>query len=88
MSPPSPRFVAFSIKKSLQVVGNIDLLPQKYGANVKVQRKCRESVVYLLDAVRERLVAFYKNTHQKPTRIIVYRDGVSEGQFAEVPLLL
>lgn len=65
-------------------MGNIDLLPQKYGANVKVQRRCRESVVYLLDAVRERLVAFYKNTHQKPTRIIVYRDGVSEGQFAEV----
>ncbi|CAJ0573794.1 unnamed protein product, partial [Mesorhabditis spiculigera] len=66
------------------VVANLDLYPQTYGANVKVQRKCRESVVYLLDAVRERLVAFYKNTHQKPERIIVYRDGVSEGQFAEV----
>ena len=55
-----------------------------YGANVKVQKKCRESVVYLLDAVRERLVQFYKTTQQKPTRIIVYRDGVSEGQFMEV----
>ncbi|VDK26310.1 unnamed protein product [Anisakis simplex] len=55
-----------------------------YGANVKIQRKCRESVVYLLDAVRERLVSFYKETHLKPSRIIVYRDGVSEGQFAEV----
>ncbi|PAV74327.1 hypothetical protein WR25_13833 isoform C [Diploscapter pachys] len=66
------------------IVANIDLLPQAYGANVKVQRKCRESIVYLLDAVRERLVAFFKNTGMKPTRIIVYRDGVSEGQFAEV----
>ncbi|KJH50570.1 piwi domain protein [Dictyocaulus viviparus] len=66
------------------IVANIDLLPQSYGANVKVQRKCRESVVYLLDAIRERLVSFYRNTNQKPTRIIVYRDGVSEGQFAEV----
>ncbi|CAJ0960664.1 unnamed protein product, partial [Mesorhabditis belari] len=66
------------------IVANLDLYPQTYGANVKVQRKCRESVVYLLDAVRERLVSFYKNTHQKPERIIVYRDGVSEGQFAEV----
>ena len=55
-----------------------------YGANVKVQKKCRESVVYLLDAVRERLVHFYKTTRQKPSRIIVYRDGVSEGQFMEV----
>ena len=41
-------------------------------------------VVYLLDAVRERLVAFYKATGEKPTRIIVYRDGVSDGQFQEV----
>ena len=65
-------------------MANIDLLPQMYGANVKVQRKCRESVVYLLDAIRERLVSFYRHTGQKPTRIVVYRDGVSEGQFAEV----
>uniref|UniRef100_A0A915CI33 Uncharacterized protein n=1 Tax=Parascaris univalens TaxID=6257 RepID=A0A915CI33_PARUN len=66
------------------IVANLDLYPQSYGANVKIQRKCRESVVYLLDAVRERLVSFYKETHLKPSRIIVYRDGVSEGQFAEV----
>ena len=65
-------------------MANIDQLPQKYGANVKVQKKCNESVVYLLDAVRERLVAFYKHTKAKPDRIIVYRDGVSEGQFMEV----
>ncbi|VDM34286.1 unnamed protein product [Toxocara canis] len=66
------------------IVANLDLYPQSYGANVKIQRKCRESVVYLLDAIRERLVSFYKETHLKPSRIIVYRDGVSEGQFAEV----
>ncbi|VDN28919.1 unnamed protein product [Gongylonema pulchrum] len=66
------------------IVANLDLYPQSYGANIKIQRKCRESVVYLLDAVRERLVGFYKATNQKPIRIIVYRDGVSEGQFSEV----
>ncbi|KAJ1348323.1 hypothetical protein KIN20_003601 [Parelaphostrongylus tenuis] len=66
------------------IVANIDLLPQSYGANVEVQRKCRESVVYLLDAIRERLISFYRNTNHKSTRIIVYRDGVAEGQFAEV----
>jgi hypothetical protein len=27
---------------------------------------------------------FYKNSGKKPARIIFYRDGVSEGQFAEV----
>ena len=53
-----------------------------------MQRKSRESVVYMCDAVRERLISFYRNTGQKPSRIIVYRDGVSEGQFAEVLFFL
>lgn len=66
------------------MVGNLDMYPQTYGANVKVQRKCRESVVYLMEAMRERIVRFYKSTKHKPARIIVYRDGVSEGQFNEV----
>ncbi|TKR75776.1 hypothetical protein L596_017019 [Steinernema carpocapsae] len=66
------------------IVGNVDCYPQTYGAHVKVQRKCRESVVYLVDAVKERLLCFYRNTRKKPARIIVYRDGVSEGQFGEV----
>lgn len=34
--------------------------------------------------VRELLIQFYRNTHFKPTRIIIYRDGVSEGQFVNV----
>ncbi|TYI64668.1 hypothetical protein E1A91_D09G103700v1 [Gossypium mustelinum] len=36
--------------------------------------------------VRELLVAFFKSTRQKPSRIIFYRDGVSEGQFSQVLL--
>ncbi|KAI6203095.1 hypothetical protein M3Y94_00516900 [Aphelenchoides besseyi] len=66
------------------VVGNLDTLPQVYGANVKVQRRCRESVVYVTEAVRERVVAFLNATSRLPERILVYRDGVSSGQFAEV----
>ncbi|KAI5007927.1 hypothetical protein ZWY2020_008975 [Hordeum vulgare] len=34
--------------------------------------------------MRELLVSFYKKTGYKPSRIIFYRDGVSEGQFAQV----
>ena len=39
--------------------------------------------------VRELLIAFYKNTRGfKPTRIIFYRDGVSEGQFQMVHTII
>lgn len=34
--------------------------------------------------VKELLVQFYRSTRFKPTRIIYYRDGVSEGQFSHV----
>uniref|UniRef100_A0A0D9VXH8 Uncharacterized protein n=1 Tax=Leersia perrieri TaxID=77586 RepID=A0A0D9VXH8_9ORYZ len=36
--------------------------------------------------IRELLVSFYKATGSKPSRIIFYRDGVSEGQFSQVLL--
>jgi hypothetical protein len=34
--------------------------------------------------MKEQLLYFYRTAHQKPGRIIFYRDGVSEGQFREV----
>ena len=34
--------------------------------------------------VKELLIQFYKSTRFKPNRIILYRDGVSEGQFQTV----
>ena len=34
--------------------------------------------------VRELLIQFYRSTRFKPTRVIFYRDGVSEGQFSQV----
>ncbi|KAL8140385.1 hypothetical protein V2J09_006406 [Rumex salicifolius] len=36
--------------------------------------------------IRELLIAFRKSTGVKPARIIFYRDGVSDGQFAQVLL--
>ncbi|WOK93958.1 protein argonaute MEL1-like [Canna indica] len=36
--------------------------------------------------IRELLISFYKATKHKPSRIIFYRDGVSEGQFNQVLL--
>ncbi|KAG1347516.1 hypothetical protein COCNU_06G013450 [Cocos nucifera] len=36
--------------------------------------------------IRELLLSFYRAVNRKPDRIIFYRDGVSEGQFADVLL--
>lgn len=44
----------------------------------------QEIISDLTVMVRELLIQFYRNTHFKPTRIIIYRDGVSEGQFVNV----
>ena len=38
----------------------------------------------LTNMVRELLIQFYKSTRFKPTRIIYYRGGVSEGQMKQV----
>ena len=38
----------------------------------------------LASCVDQLLRAFYKNTRRKPSRLIFYRDGVSNGQFPEV----
>lgn len=38
----------------------------------------------LFHNIRELLILFYKTTRFKPNRIIMYRDGASEGQFSTV----
>ncbi|VDK54362.1 unnamed protein product [Anisakis simplex] len=66
------------------VVGSMDAHPSRYAATVRVQQHRQEIISDLTFMVRELLVQFYRNTRFKPTRIIVYRDGVSEGQFFNV----
>uniref|UniRef100_A0A671LSW4 Protein argonaute-1 n=1 Tax=Sinocyclocheilus anshuiensis TaxID=1608454 RepID=A0A671LSW4_9TELE len=66
------------------VVGSMDAHPSRYCATVRVQMPRQEVIQDLASMVRELLIQFYKSTHYKPTRIIFYRDGVSEGQFRQV----
>uniref|UniRef100_A0A2K6U652 Argonaute RISC catalytic component 3 n=1 Tax=Saimiri boliviensis boliviensis TaxID=39432 RepID=A0A2K6U652_SAIBB len=66
------------------VVGSMDAHPSRYCATVRVQRPRQEIIQDLASMVRELLIQFYKSTRFKPTRIIFYRDGVSEGQFRQV----
>jgi len=44
----------------------------------------QEVIEDLQAMTKELLIAFYKSTRQKPEKIIMYRDGVSEGQFQTV----
>ncbi|XP_020390836.2 protein argonaute-4 isoform X1 [Rhincodon typus] len=76
------------------VVGSMDGHPSRYCATVRVQTSRQETSQDLLfsqeviqdlsNMVRELLIQFYKSTRFKPTRIIYYRGGVSEGQMKQV----
>ncbi|XP_037082882.1 protein argonaute-2-like isoform X2 [Pollicipes pollicipes] len=66
------------------VVGSMDGHPSRYAATVRVQQHRQEIIQELSYMVRELLVQFFKSTRFKPNRIIMYRDGVSEGQFQPV----
>uniref|UniRef100_A0A182MMT6 Protein argonaute-1 n=1 Tax=Anopheles culicifacies TaxID=139723 RepID=A0A182MMT6_9DIPT len=67
------------------VVGSMDAHPSRYAATVRVQQHRQEIIQELSSMVRELLIMFYKSTGGfKPHRIILYRDGVSEGQFPHV----
>ena len=67
-----------------QVVGSQDAHPSRYSASVRIQQHRQEVIQDLAVMVKELLFQFYHATQFKPARIIFYRDGVSEGQFANV----
>ncbi len=76
----------------------MDAHPSRYAASVSIQYpkkqtddrtgRCKddrtEKIEDLAQMIRELLIQFYQNTRFKPTRIVMYRDGVSEGQFYAV----
>ncbi|CEF61129.1 Protein argonaute-4 [Strongyloides ratti] len=66
------------------VVGSMDAHPSRYAATVRVQSTRQEIITDLAFMVRELLVQFYKSTHFKPTKIVLYRNGVTENNFLNV----
>lgn len=68
------------------VVASMDAHPSRYSATVRVQSHRQEIIQDLYPMVRDLLLQFYRSTRFKPTRIIYYRDGVSEGQFLNVSI--
>ncbi|GAO47878.1 hypothetical protein G7K_2074-t1 [Saitoella complicata NRRL Y-17804] len=81
VSHPSPG----SSKPSFATVtGSTDLQATKYAAVSRTQARRQELVGEMKAMVTSLLRSFYKNTKQKPKRVLYFRDGVSEGQFKQV----
>ncbi|KAI0357820.1 Piwi-domain-containing protein [Trametes cingulata] len=67
------------------VVASIDHRMGQYPASLRLQQSKKEMISELQAMMEERLLAFKaRNNNTLPTRVLVYRDGVSEGQFAIV----
>jgi hypothetical protein len=66
------------------VVASHDAQGLCYSTQVRVQPN-REEIIQDLEGMALTLIKkYYKMSKQKPAHIIFYRDGVSEGQYAQV----
>jgi eukaryotic translation initiation factor 2C len=64
------------------VVASVDSMFSQYPASMRTQKGRQEMVEHLEEMIIERLKLWQKRNQGKlPTKIIVYRDGVSEGQY-------
>ena len=66
------------------VVASMDIKLSRYAANVRVQGSRVEIIGELKEMVKEHLISFRAANKVAPHRILFYRDGVGEGQFAQV----
>ena len=70
------------------VVASMDVSASKFKGKHHVQKHRQEIIADLKEMAKGLLLDFYRANHKlKPTRIIFYRDGVSEGQFNEVRIM-
>ncbi|KAH0537578.1 hypothetical protein FGG08_005644 [Glutinoglossum americanum] len=75
------------------VVASIDNVLSQWPASLRIQKGRKEMVTDLTAMFTERLRLYRKkNKNALPTRILIYRDGVSEGQYRivlqeELPLI-
>jgi len=66
------------------VVGSVDGKFAHYPASLRLQESRKEMITDLADMMKERLEEYKNKTKRLPKRIVFFRDGVSEGQFATV----
>ncbi|KAG0016721.1 Eukaryotic translation initiation factor 2C [Podila clonocystis] len=65
-------------------VVSLDNRAARYATTVRIQTARTETVADLSDMTVELLKMYYQTCGRKPERILVYRDGISEGQFSTV----
>ncbi|GJJ69239.1 eukaryotic translation initiation factor 2C [Entomortierella parvispora] len=66
------------------LTASMDGKAARYAAAVRTQTSRQETMADLAEMAEELLRAFFVSNRVKPERILFYRDGVAEGQFAEV----
>ncbi|KAG8683770.1 hypothetical protein FRC11_013096 [Ceratobasidium sp. 423] len=66
------------------VVGSVDNLFGQFPASLRLQESKKEMITDLTNMMIERLNAYKAKNNALPSRILFFRDGVSEGQFLTV----
>lgn len=73
-----------SLPSIAALVGSMDAHAYRYATSIRAQVSRAEIIEDLGPMVKELLIGFFRATRKKPEKIMFYRDGVSEGQFAHV----
>ncbi|KAF5400817.1 Argonaute 3 RISC catalytic component [Paragonimus heterotremus] len=87
---PSPTQAQELRKSVAAVTGSISLDLMRYAAVVRQQATTRSAdrvireIIDQMESMMEELLKCYIRKHDFPTKLIFYRDGVSEGQFQTV----
>ncbi|KAG6848643.1 hypothetical protein H0H93_015297 [Arthromyces matolae] len=66
------------------VVASVDDDFVQFPASLRIQQSKKEMLAELDEMLVERLLSYEKNNKKLPERVLVFRDGVSEGQFDKV----
>ncbi|KAL7312476.1 hypothetical protein PS15m_008231 [Mucor circinelloides] len=66
------------------ITASMDPQATKFISAISYQSGKTEIIQDMAGMVKKMLIAFYKQNKQKPSQILFYRDGVSEGQFQAV----
>ncbi|ORY81937.1 Piwi domain-domain-containing protein [Protomyces lactucae-debilis] len=84
VSHPPPGMLGGRAPSIVSLVSNKDKLATKYIGQARSQGARVEMIDEMRPLVKNAIGCYAKNTGMKPKHIVYYRDGVSEGQFAQV----